>query len=382
MPAVAWNWFSIPALVALLVAIPMAAFVYFSAPHRAQNRWLGLTLFFEGMTWGSGGGLLYLMTERGPAFGAQALFVTGALALPFTYLLLVSTLQTPLVRWLQPRTSKAILLALLLASEAYWLTHPEQFSVEMVPTWYAPQEAITGPGIAFWFPIIGVMSLFGLVASLSAYRRAAIGSPARRKAAFFAAAFGTRDAFTVFITLVFPVWVPLPPSGTWGDAVYIWGTAVVTIAYVALLAYGILKTQLFDIDLRIKVGLSRGTVVAVFLAVFVVVAQIAQELLSDTLGLVVGGIAAALLLFAAAPLQRAAHRLADRAMPGVTASPDYLSYRKLHVYRAAVEAAQADGVITHRERTVLDTLRHELSIRDEDAVQIESDVGRVGARPT
>jgi hypothetical protein len=79
----------------------------------------------------------------------------------------------------------------------------------------------------------------------------------------------------------------------------------VTLIEVPLIAYGILSTQLFDIDLRPWPGLVAG----------------------------------ALIVYLLAPLQRVAERFANRLMPGTAGTPEYLAYRKMQVYEAALTEA-------------------------------------------
>lgn len=119
-------------------------------------------------------------------------------------------------------------------------------------------------------------------------------------------------------------------------------------------------------------GLRRGTIASVFIATFLVVAAIAERALQQY-GVLAGGLAAGLLLFALRPIERAATQLADRAMPQVQPTPSYLHFKKLEVYRAAVESALEGGAIDKRERDLLDRLREKLGIGAEDAAFAEAD---------
>lgn len=143
------------------------------------------------------------------------------------------------------------------------------------------------------------------------------------------------------------------------------------IAFVTLLARALLRDQLFDFDLKLKLNIQRGTIAAVFLAVFLVVAQLIQNVASQALGYIGGAIAAGLLLFALKPLERAAERFASKAMPRTTGSPEYIAFRKLEVYKAAVESALEVRGIDPKEREVLAHLRQKLGIEEEDAYAVE-----------
>ncbi|HLE97817.1 MAG TPA: hypothetical protein VI997_10640, partial [Candidatus Thermoplasmatota archaeon] len=100
------------------------------------------------------------------------------------------------------------------------------------------------------------------------------------------------------------------------------------------------------------------------------IAVVAEQCLQRH-GAVVGGVAVGLLLFAVRPIERAADRLADTAMPRVQDTDEYRTVRKREVYRAAVESALQDGIITEMERDVLATLQHELGIPAPEALRIE-----------
>lgn len=221
--------------------------------------------------------------------------------------------------------------------------------------------------------MIGIVSL---AASLSSWARSARGSLARRQARAFAIAFGVHDV-GMFIALVLPGHlVPPPPSGNWSDIFIILGCTCTSIAFVLLLSYGILKVQIFDIDLRIKRGIRRSTVVAVFVAGFLMVEQFVQNYFTGQFGLLLGAVAAGLMLFGLGHIRRFAEALANGAMPEVSATPEYVAYRKLEVYRAAFEGLYADAVISDKERATLDRLRIKLGIQPGDALALEEDVSR------
>lgn len=61
-------------------------------------------------------------------------------------------------------------------------------------------------------------------------------------------------------------------------------------------------------------------------------------------------------------------------MPAVSATPEYVVYRKLDVYRAAFEGLYADAAASEKERAMLDRLRMKLGIQAADAQAIEEQV--------
>ncbi len=147
-----------------------------------------------------------------------------------------------------------------------------------------------------------------------------------------------------------------------------------------LVAYGMLRTQLFDIDLRIKRTLERSTVAAAFVAVFFLISELSELLLSSMLGNLLGILVTAGLVFFLDPIQRAAERLSDAAMPKTRSTPEYETYRKLQVYEAALYAALEQGVVPAQQRPVLDALVSSLGIDAAAARQLEDDVRSRAAR--
>jgi len=77
------------------------------------------------------------------------------------------------------------------------------------------------------------------------------------------------------------------------------------------------------------------------------------------------------------PLHRLAERAAERALPGVDESADYLTERRLEVYRDAIEGALADGSISQRERAILGKLQESRGIEPAAARRIEAEVQAV-----
>ncbi len=296
------------------------------------------------------------------------------IALPYCYLAFIGTLPTPLVAPLRGRVAHVILAGLAVSAEAYWLTHRGEFIGGILPAWYATWDwDVPAAGVATMnlFGAIGIVSLLG---SLSAYRRAAPGTAARRQARAFAIAFGVHDVGQLVFMFILPGHlVPPPPSGHMSDIAIILGSNATTLAFVVLLSYGILKVQLFDIDLRLKRGIRRGTVAGVFVATFLIAEQLAQNYFAAQLGLVFGAVTTGLLLFGLGPIRRFAEGLAEGAMPNVSASTEYAAFRKLEVYRAALESLADDGEIDEKERALLNRLRLKLSIQPDDALALKRD---------
>lgn len=221
-----------------------------------------------------------------------------------------------------------------------------------------------------------VLFLFALVASIHAWQASA-GAAARSRARSFTFAFGFRDlCWTMaYGYATWMIWfgqyqVVDTNASTLIYIVYALGTFIA----VPLIAYGILRTQLFDIDLRIRWTIKQSTVAAVFVAVFYLVSEGADRFLSSELGNVAGLLASAMVMFFLAPLQRFAEHVSSAAMPNTQNTPEYVTFRKMQVYEAAVAEALAEGGISSKERALLVHLRKSLGISESDAEAIENEL--------
>jgi hypothetical protein len=159
---------------------------------------------------------------------------------------------------------------------------------------------------------------------------------------------------------------------------------------VLLLVYAILREQLLGIDLKVRWGISKGTVAAVFIAVFFVASEAAQQFLGAALqNEYVGIFAAGMLVFALAPLSRAADRIAEKAVPapaGLPANPPAAARAPRQgaadpeaSYRHALRWALRDGSLDAAEERHLVVLAEHLGIppsrayalRDEAASEVD-----------
>ena len=97
-------------------------------------------------------------------------------------------------------------------------------------------------------------------------------------------------------------------------------------------------------------------------------------MLSAELGNWAGLLAAAIVVFFLAPLQRFAERVASVAMPNTENTPEYAAFRKMQVYEEAVSEARFEDGISERERALLVRLRDSLGISESDADAIEGEL--------
>jgi hypothetical protein len=152
-----------------------------------------------------------------------------------------------------------------------------------------------------------------------------------------------------------------------------------TIGVLAMV-YAILRFQLLGLDVKVKWTIKQSTVAAAFIGVFFVVSESASNFFASSgLGPYLGIAAAGLLVFAMAPLQRAAERVASAAMPGVKPAGAMSSDERARAYRELARGAWADGVLTGDERKLLRIAREQLRLSAEDAEGIEREFAEARA---
>lgn len=360
------------ALTAFVMCIALAVVLFRVSTSGSVGRKLSLLLVVEGVTMMSTGYIDLFLTEAVKAhpfypawFRAEEFVHTfgdcAMLALypPF----LAASLQTSLTR---PFANKRIRMALWIAA-----------SILFVSVFTTPLKV----GANLLYVLLVVMFVYALVASIQAWRSAT--GAVRERARAFTVAFGLRDILWGFVYggAIWLVWagayqVVESDEAAMGLEYILYPLG--TLLAVPLIAYGILRTQLFDIDLRIRWTIKQSTLAGIFVALVYFLSEGADRFLSSELGSWAGLIASAIVVFFLAPLQRFAERVASAAMPNTKNTPEYTRYRKMQVYEAAVAEALAEGGITHKERALLARLRDSLEISAADAEALERDLAPEG----
>lgn len=364
-----WTPWAVPGILALPVAWSEAVVVLRTAPHRSLNRRLAALLVAEGL-W-MGGTAFFLVEDPGVVWAMGTVAVAAMVTLPFLYLaFLPEALATPLVAPFRSRGAVGVLALAAVGAAAWVILAPSTFLGELYSPEWATWNFLFRPMGQRAALLFGATSLFGLVAAIDAFRRAEADTAARSRARWFVIAFGVRDVYTGTTMVLYPTIRDIP---FWGDFVYNPGQTTIYLVFVILLAYAVLRTQLFDIDLKIKLALRRSTVGAVFAVGFFVGSELLEEVVpvqGTLLGLLVSGAVVLVLQ----PVQRFAEAVSDRLMAGVSDAPEYVRGRKRVVYRAALEGAMEDGTVTEREHAILARLREELGIAEAEARELERQV--------
>jgi hypothetical protein len=380
----AWTPIGVAGLVAAIVAWAAALFILRTTPDATVRRRLAFLLFAEG--------LMIVTSAAGPlqwiadAVWYRRVLVLHAVAdglIVAAYLpTLAAVLDTRWVRFFGSSPGMWIPVALGGGCAIASVVNPNLAWGPIVPSPPALEFAgrftlgSVGPVESAAFAMLMGSYFYGLFATVLSWRRAE--TPLlRRRNGLLALALGTRDVFWGWLFFVVvgttAMYGATPPVeylklGLWN----LQFAAAGLVLYVLLLAYGIATEHLFDIDLKVKWTLQRGTVATAYVTAFFVVSEGTAAFLSDRLGTVVGLSVTGLLLFALAPIQRAAERLSDTAMPHVHDTPEFRKFRKLEIYGEAFSDSRRNGGPSAVQRVALDRLREELELSGADTNQLEA----------
>jgi len=352
------DWLGIPAA---FIAWIFALYVFLVAPKILAARLLIALLVIDGIAVISSYGNSYIIDAYiglGETRWWQIHQASDWLVITFYLAFIGVTVRSPLTN---PFRSPAAMWGLIGVGSAMalWM-------------FFLDKEELTG-FMPVLYPAIVITLTWGFVSAIHAWI-IANDEASRARARAFTLAFGIRDVIWIitFIITTMNVLGMLSPDGLVNQIMPV-AYAMAVILYVPLVAYGMLRTQLFDIDLRIKRTLKRSTVAAAFVAAYFLVSEVAANYLSSQLGTVLGLTCTAALIFFLEPIQRAAQKFSDAAMPNTRATPEYETYRKLQVYEAALQTALENGDISSRERQVLNTLIRTMGIDAQAAQALEQD---------
>ena len=143
----------------------------------------------------------------------------------------------------------------------------------------------------------------------------------------------------------------------------------------SLVAYGVLRYSLFDIDVRFRGSIQRSSVAAVFVGVYLLVSEVAGVWFSSASGSEYWGVfAAAFMLLLLHPIQRMVERLVGVLIPAGAPLQTLDSAGQIDFYRDHVGLMWMDGQLTPKDRIVLASLRTRLGLAPETAERIELEV--------
>ncbi|MBW3583982.1 MAG: hypothetical protein KY455_12890 [Euryarchaeota archaeon] len=343
----------------------LSFFILNARPDRLQNRFLAALVFLQGFIVGIRRGFFELFQDPESIAAANLVRVLLIQFYAAAFLLFLSTLKTPWVRPLSTTTGRVIVVLAALASATYFYTLGPQtlrlFFSGPTPSMSSVAWSATLL-LAVVFPFL--LWIYGLIVVVSAYRRTPTGSQRERGTWFV-------RAFAVYMTALL-VWVVagLAEAPAWTDYVADAGN----LLFLLMMSYGILKDQIFDIDLRLKTATTRALLAGLFVLAIFAVGETVETLVEETAGKVAGLVTAGVLALSFRPLEARLHRVADHLMPNVVDKESYREARRHQVYASALEDAVHDGIITPRERKILQGLAHNLEIPEAVAKRLEHQV--------
>src|SRR6516225_5681397 len=288
-----WNPWGLFGLVVLLVCTAMAIFIFTARPDRVQNRRLALLVFTEG--------LITAASPAGAAFAgsdatAGLFFIIHSAALVLVLPVMcrfLRTIDAPLAKPLTTRAGRMIPWLIAAAEGALFVARPGLFIAGFSKPWWGGRTFEVRPAMNAAYAFSGLVSIFSLLVAISGYRHAAPGTMAQDRARRYAIAFGFNDALTMIVTTIVPGVYGATHGGDLHpiEFVFVWAIPIVETIWVLLMTYGILRTQLFDIDLHLATGVRRGAIAAIVLFAFFAAAEIAKTDLSQDFGYIVGALA-------------------------------------------------------------------------------------------
>lgn len=210
-----------------------------------------------------------------------------------------------------------------------------------------------------FYLILGIMLVLTTITFFKMFKKSQ--EPKRRKRAlyFIFSVFIPLVGFTVSIILVEILYiVPHVQLGIVGLSIS-----------GAVIAYGILKHQLFDIQFIVKETFVYLIITLVLVGIFRLIELALSNLISSTF---FGGditarlIAAAIVAGMFFPMRSQAVKIGDKLFPKFTKSVKSGHKRNLAIYKTQLEFALADGKLTKKEQEMLKALRVDLRISEKD----------------
>lgn len=144
------------------------------------------------------------------------------------------------------------------------------------------------------------------------------------------------------------------------------------LLFAFIVAYALMRYQLFDIDLQLKAGVRRGIILAAFTITFFMVSEAAESFVAGGRGTWFGIASAGFLALAARPIQSFAGRAADKFMPDTKPIAEQTYVERLQFYLDQFQLISLDGAVSAKERKMLTRLQATLSLTPEVTGQLEA----------
>lgn len=227
---------------------------------------------------------------------------------------------------------------------------------------------VVASGSGDWLVALGALACLGallLATGLVAWS----GPEGRRSAGLLLLAQGA--ASLSVLTANWADAIPGPPH--WSSALITAFAGLWQLLGVGIVAYAIAQYSLFSLDPRFRTVLRESGFAVGIAAVFFVVEQGLQQLLSSQVAATswLGYVEVLGIALAVALLLKPVHRLCDRVAGRLVHGHDEGETHRLAIYQAAFAAAMLDRTVSPGERRALDRLARDLGLSAPDVQAIE-----------
>ncbi len=354
-----------PGLIGATLLIGLCLVLWLNRPDSAINRRLAMLLFLEGTVTLTLNGGTFLVESAQAAWALAGVGYVAVWIKTWAYYHFLSSLPVPMARRMARPLPRIILAGFTVFAVATWFIWPTFYVGSVVPGpnnigWAAMPGAGLMIGMIFW----SIVFLAAIGFSIAALRRAATETT-RQVAKAFVISFGFRDTMFAATTAALLI---AGPTSSLVPAIMLLIPITYSI-YPVLLGFGLLKYQVFDIDVKLRFVIKQSTLVGVATVVFLVLGELLENVVQDVAGQAISLATAVGLAFVVKPVRTLADRLAHRAVPAKD-----LDAQRLLVYRAALEGAWEDGGVDLDESRMLARLRSQLGLSDTEAKRVTSEV--------
>lgn len=151
-------------------------------------------------------------------------------------------------------------------------------------------------------------------------------------------------------------------------------SALWVLAAAAIIVYAILNHHFLDRQPRVRGAVRTSTAVGALLLVFFVAKELLEEVLQGYYPVLPGLGAAVVAVFLLQPILFIVARVLHGMIPEEAALSDLKPNERRAVYRHQVEVVWMDGLVTRKERLLLDRMRERLGLSAEVAQRIEEEI--------
>ena len=351
----AFNWLAIPNVVSLIFSAFLAIVVLKTNPNKNYNRVFALMFIDVSITAFSGAMVLF-STDPNMLIWKDLSFLSS---LPVYGLVVyfVSIFPRKCTVFGKQRYAGALLFLPSVLAGGLYLRDRSPF--------------IAGGPLEGSWEIATITSLFYALLVLVRSHLYAISEIERRQVKYVLVAFAIQAVFCVtYLAIRFSLSF---------HSVYVAVAAasvLVDVLFVVLIAYAILKYQLFDIEVKMKRSIRYSIIMTAFVISLIVFNESLEFFLMESLfsGPVFSISAAVFIAVLFTPVNSLAKKGVDKLFPNVSDSEQHYYFKKTEIYKATLEQAWVDGSPSEKEKAMLKRLREKLDISEKDHEKLKAEI--------